>query len=136
MSATASRASQPKVHTRSVYDPADPSDGRRVLVTQYWPRGVSRAAVDEYVRALAPSRELLQRFKSGRIDWNAFRQQYLEQMRAPEAQAEVRRLAGLASRQPIVLMCVCREESRCHRTLLQDLILNSIMASRKDSSKR
>jgi uncharacterized protein YeaO (DUF488 family) len=55
------------VRTKSVYDPADPSDGRRVLVTRYWPRGIPRAAVDEYVRKLGPSRELLHAFKRGVI---------------------------------------------------------------------
>jgi uncharacterized protein YeaO (DUF488 family) len=122
VSATASKASQPNIHTKTVYEAADPSDGLRVLVTQYWPRGVSRAAADEYVRVLAPSRELLRAFKSGQIDWDAFRQRYLEQMRAPDAQAEIRRLAEQASRQPVTLMCLCREESRCHRSVLEGLV--------------
>jgi uncharacterized protein YeaO (DUF488 family) len=122
VSATASRASQPDVRTKTVYEQSDPSDGLRVLVTQYWPRGVSRAATDEYLRLLAPARDLLRAFKSDQIDWDAFRQRYLEQVRAPDAQAEIRRLAEEASRRPVTLMCVCREESRCHRSVLQGLV--------------
>ncbi len=110
------------VRTKSVYQPADPSDGRRVLVTQYWPRGVRRAAVDEYVRTLAPSRQLLQAYKAGQLQWQSFQQQYLEQMRAPEARAEIQRLARQASTQAVTLMCACKDERHCHRPLLQGLI--------------
>jgi uncharacterized protein YeaO (DUF488 family) len=117
------------VRTKSVYDPADPSDGRRVLVTRYWPRGIRRAAADEYVAALSPSRELLQAFKAGQVEWPAFRQRYLEQMRAPEARAEIQRLAAQASSQPITLMCVCRDPGRCHTSPLKELIAHEVPAS-------
>jgi uncharacterized protein YeaO (DUF488 family) len=111
-----------QVRTKSVYEPPAAGDGFRLLVTRYWPRGVPRAAADEYARALAPSEELLRSFKEERIDWWAFRKRYLEEMKAPEAQAELRRLAALAAARPLTLMCVCREESRCHRSLLRDLV--------------
>ena len=111
-----------QVRTKSVYDPPAAGDGYRVLATRYWPRGVPRAAADEYVRALAPSEELLRSFKDGRIDWWTFRKRYLEEMKAAEPQGEVRRLAALASTRPLTLMCVCKEESRCHRSLLRELV--------------
>ena len=111
------------VRTKSVYEPAAAGDGYRVLATRYWPRGVPRSAADEYVRALAPSEELLRSFKDSRIDWWAFRKRYLEEMQSPEARAEVKRLAALASTRTVTLLCVCKEESRCHRSLLRELIL-------------
>ena len=111
-----------QLRTKSVYDPPQPGDGYRVLATRYWPRGVPRAAADEYVRALAPSEELLRSFKDGRIDWWTFRKRYLDEMKAGEAQSELRRLAALAANRPVTLMCVCKEESRCHRSLLRELV--------------
>jgi uncharacterized protein YeaO (DUF488 family) len=84
---------------------------------------VPRGAADEYVRALAPSEELLRAFKEGRTDWWTFRKRYLEEMQAAEPQGEVRRLAALASTRPVTLMCVCKEESRCHRSLLKEFVL-------------
>jgi uncharacterized protein YeaO (DUF488 family) len=111
-----------RVRARNIYDPPSPDDGYRVLATRYWPRGVPRAAADEYSRALSPSEELLRAFKDGRIDWWTFRKRYLEEMRSPEAQAELRRLAALAAMRPITLMCVCKDESRCHRSLLPELL--------------
>jgi hypothetical protein len=48
------------IRLKRVYEPADPSDGRRVLVDRLWPRGLSRedAQVDEWARELAPSDSL------------------------------------------------------------------------------
>ncbi len=114
------------VRTKSVYDPPDPADGYRVLVTRYWPRGVPRAAADEYVRSLAPSEDLLRAFKDGRIDWWTFRKRYLEEMTAPESQGEARRLAPLAATRPLTLMCVCKEDARCHRSLLRELVQSAV----------
>ena len=68
--------------TKSVYDAKSPEDGIRVLAAQYWPRGVRKEHVDLNRRALAPSRELLRSFKDGRIDWPAYRELYLAEMRS------------------------------------------------------
>ena len=113
------------VRTKSVYEPAEPSDGRRVLVTQYWPRGIPKTAVNKYVRKLGPSRELLHAFKRGEIGWAAYETRYLQEMQNEDSQSEIRRLADAAQHETITLMCVCRDETICHRSLLRDLILNS-----------
>ncbi len=118
------RVQTANVRTKSVYQPADPTDGRRVLTTQYWPRGIPRTAVDEYVRKLGPSRELLHAFKRGETDWSAYTTLYLEEMQNQEAKTEIRRLAQLAQDETITLLCMCKDERICHRTLLRDLILN------------
>jgi len=111
-----------QLHAKSVYEPAESADGRRVLVTRYWPRGVAKAAVDEYVSALAPSRELLHTFKDGAMDWDAFRERYMVEMSAPASRAEIARLAALATNRTLTLLCVCREDARCHRSLLRELV--------------
>jgi uncharacterized protein YeaO (DUF488 family) len=48
------------VRIKRIYDPAEPGDGRRVLVDRVWPRGISRerAKLDEWAKELAPSDEL------------------------------------------------------------------------------
>lgn len=48
------------VRTKRIYEPSSSEDGYRVLIDRLWPRGVSRerAAIDEWVRELAPSDEL------------------------------------------------------------------------------
>ena len=111
------------IRTKSVYESASPDDGRRVLTTQYWARGVPRSAVDEYVRCLGPSRELLHTFKRDDIDWPEYSHRYLAEMEAEDARREIQRLAETAKTETITLMCVCKDDRICHRTLLRDLIL-------------
>ncbi|MGH7107709.1 MAG: DUF488 domain-containing protein, partial [Acetobacteraceae bacterium] len=49
---------------KRAYDPPDPADGARVLVDRLWPRGVkkSEAAIDVWLKDVAPSTELRQWF--------------------------------------------------------------------------
>ena len=69
-----------KVKTKRVYDPAEASDGDRILVTRYWPRGISRErlSITEWLRNLAPSKELLRDWKKQRISWEEYTVRYHE----------------------------------------------------------
>jgi uncharacterized protein YeaO (DUF488 family) len=110
------------VRLKRVYEPASPDDGYRVLATRYWPRGIDRKTVDEYVATLAPSRELLHQYRQGQLDWPRYRLQYLKEMQDERAMAQIHRLTKLARSEVVTVMCVCAEEDRCHRSLLRELI--------------
>jgi len=110
------------VRLKRIYEPKSPDDGCRILITRYWPRGASKEAVDEYVPALAPSRELLQAYREGILDWPRYRLQYLKEMQGERARAQIHRLAKLARSEVITVMCVCADEDHCHRSLLRELI--------------
>ena len=113
------------IHLKRIYDRPSPDDGRRVLITRYWPRGVPKSAVDEYTTKVAPSRELLREFKHEGLTWESYVPRYLEEMSAEEAQSAISGLAKLASSGTITLMCICPDEDRCHRSLLRKLIIES-----------
>lgn len=72
-----------EIRLKRAYDPAEPDDGRRVLVDRLWPRGVSRqrARVDEWRRELAPSDELRKWFGHDPERFPEFRRRYLEELR-------------------------------------------------------
>ena len=120
------RMQRNNIRTKSVYSPAEPADGRRVLTTHYWPRGIPRSAAHEYVRRLGPSRDLLQGFKRGEISWDVYKERYLQEMQEEDARGEIRRLANLAQRETVTILCVCKDESKCHRTLLRELIFEEV----------
>jgi uncharacterized protein YeaO (DUF488 family) len=113
------------IRLKRVYEPASPDDGLRVLATRYWPRGISRSAVDDYTTKVAPSRELLREFKHEGLTWERYVPRYLEEMRSPEAVTEITRLSKLAESETVTLMCICESERRCHRSLLRDLIMKA-----------
>lgn len=124
------------VRMKRVYDAASPDDGRRILVTRYWPRGVKRSAADEYSTKVAPSRELVRAFKHEELAWAPYVGRYQVEMESVEARDEIARLADLAKSQTITLMCMCEDETRCHRSLLRDLILSKAKSSRGRTKKR
>jgi uncharacterized protein YeaO (DUF488 family) len=71
------------IQIKRVYEPASSNDGHRVLIDRLWPRGVSRqsAKLDEWVKELAPSRELRQWFGHEPARFQEFRRRYIAELR-------------------------------------------------------
>lgn len=121
------------IHTRRWNDPpASDDEGVRLLVTRYRPRGVSKAdeTWDEWDPDLGPSKELhAAAYGKGMlaIPWETYRTLYLREMRLRQAKVSAladRVLAG----ETLTLICssACDRESRCHRSLLRELIEREI----------
>jgi uncharacterized protein YeaO (DUF488 family) len=111
------------IKTKRAYDPAEASDGDRILVTRYWPRGISRErlSITEWLRNLAPSKELLFDWKNKNISWEQYTIRYHEEML--HQQTAIRGLANRAMSSTITLLCFEQEEDPCcHRHLLKNLI--------------
>lgn len=66
------------IKLKRVYDPAEPSDGKRFLVERLWPRGVRKDALplDGWLRDVAPSDELRRWFHHDPARWDTFQQRY------------------------------------------------------------
>jgi uncharacterized protein YeaO (DUF488 family) len=111
------------VRIKDVREPPSPSDGRRILVTRRWPMYVRREAADEWIKELGPSNALLDAILHKGIDWPTYKVRYLKEMESEEAKTQIRRLADIARSETITLMCVCKNELECHRSLLRDLVL-------------
>ena len=114
-----------RIATKRVYEPAVPADGTRVLIMRYWPRGIRREKVDQWLRDLAPVIPLLRAFLDGKITWAQYRPRYLAGLRRPEAQAALVEVRALTRRGRVTLLCGCADPRRCHRTLLQRHLLDS-----------
>ena len=66
------------LRNKRIYDTADPTDGFRVLVDRLWPRGVSktRAALDLWLKEIAPSAELREWFDHEPARFDEFAEKY------------------------------------------------------------
>ena len=113
------------IKLKRVYDSEEDSDGLRVLATRYWPRGVHRSAVHEYHSSLAPSRDLIAEYKRGDITWPVFEARYREELNNEKSQEQLARLRAIAHKRVITLLCFCKDERDCHRTLLRAAIINA-----------
>ncbi len=113
-----------QVRLRRVYDQPEPADGRRVLVDRLWPRGLSkeRAAVDDWLRAVAPSDELRRWYGHQPDRFTDFRQRYQRELRAPESSAAVARLRELARSGPVTLLTATRDLGHSQAAVLAELL--------------
>lgn len=95
---------------KRAYEPPTRSDGRRLLVDRLWPRGLSkeRAAIDQWMKEVAPSAELRRWFGHDPERWPEFQRRYRQELRARDDL--VRGIAALASRGPVTLVFGARDE--------------------------
>ena len=72
---------------KRIYDPAQASDGDRILVDQLWPRGVSKekAALDEWAKPITPSTEIRKAYHEGQINFQDFSKKYEKEMEHSQA---------------------------------------------------
>jgi uncharacterized protein YeaO (DUF488 family) len=113
------------VVVKRVYEPPSRRDGERVLVDRLWPRGLTktRAALDEWLRDLAPSDELRRWYHARPHQWQTFRKRYLKELSHPAAQDALRRLYLLAhKRTPLTLLFASKNETQNNATVLKELL--------------
>ena len=110
---------------KRVYEPPSHSDGTRVLVDRLWPRGLTkeRAAIDAWLRDLAPSDELRKWYHQHTEAWTLFRKRYLKELARPEAAAPLEELHRLASEpRQLTLLFASKNEVRNNAVVLRDLL--------------
>ena len=72
----------PLLQVKRVYDPPSAADGVRVLVDRLWPRGLTKtaAAVDLWLKDIAPSVSLRRWFNHDPSRWSEFTRRYAEEL--------------------------------------------------------
>jgi uncharacterized protein YeaO (DUF488 family) len=113
------------IAVRRVYEPVSRADGARILVDRLWPRGLTKekAALDDWLRDLAPSNELRKWFHARPQRWQDFRERYLKELAAPEAEQDLRKLYGLTGkRKRVTLLFASRNEENNNATVLKELL--------------
>ena len=76
---------------KRIYEPAEISDGYRVLVDRPWPRGVKKetARIDLWLKDVAPSAALRKWFGHKPEKWKDFSLGYREELKQNKAVAEL-----------------------------------------------
>ncbi|MGB2930797.1 MAG: DUF488 domain-containing protein [Methyloceanibacter sp.] len=111
------------VKLKRVYEAPAADDGARILVDRLWPRGVSkeRAAIDRWMKDIAPSTELRQWFGHDPARWQEFRCRYAQEVRQHRELLD--QLRSLARQGPITLVYSARDEEPNDAVALRHLIL-------------
>lgn len=105
---------------KRAYEQAQASDGCRVLVDRLWPRNCRKEQLrlDNWIADLAPSTELRRSFKTGELDFNAFRQAYRKELAAHPEHWWL--LLGIAERGPLTLIYAARDEQANNARVLAE----------------
>jgi uncharacterized protein YeaO (DUF488 family) len=109
---------------KRVYDDPASEDGRRILVDRLWPRGVSkeRAALDRWMKEVAPSNELRKEMHGGGLSWEEFRGRYLAELEAPELQESLEQLRSWGVEGTVTLLVAVRDLERNHAQVLREVL--------------
>jgi uncharacterized protein YeaO (DUF488 family) len=116
------KMTEPDVRIKRIYDKPERSDGVRLLVDGIWPRGVTRreAALDDWLRELAPSSRLRRWFGHEPQRWSEFRTRYHAELRqhSPLLDALRRR----AARERVTLLYAARDTQMNQAVVLQEVL--------------
>jgi uncharacterized protein YeaO (DUF488 family) len=110
----------------------DPDEGLRIGTVRRPPQGVHkedyapRDYFDVWLPELAPSAPLVSWVLSEPLTpkrWDVYQRRYRREMRQPEAKRLISLLAALSSQTNFSVGCYCEDDSRCHRSLLTELLI-------------
>ncbi len=110
------------VRLKRAYLPPSRDDGARVLVDRLWPRGLSKdaAAIDLWLKDVAPSTELRRWYGHDPNRWLEFQNRYREELANKDAALEI--LARIARDGDLTLIYAARDEQRNHALVIRDTL--------------
>jgi uncharacterized protein YeaO (DUF488 family) len=106
-------------------------EGIRIGTVRRPPRGVpksqfaARGFYDVWLPELAPSEALVKAARAAgpsRAKWQSFARRYRSEMKQGGASRLLDLLAALSRRTDLEVGCYCEDESRCHRSVLRELL--------------
>jgi uncharacterized protein YeaO (DUF488 family) len=111
------------VKLKRAYEPPAAGDGTRILIDRLWPRGVKKsdAAIDQWLKEIAPSTSLRKWFGHDPERWPEFRRRYADEIRQNPQNLET--LRALAQRGPVTLVFSARDETHNDAVVLRDFLL-------------
>ncbi|WP_133478935.1 DUF488 domain-containing protein [Cognatilysobacter segetis] len=110
--------------------PRSPGEGTRLGTVRRPPRGVrkeefaTRDFYDAWLPTLAPQPETVKLALEGTTprEWTTFVRRYRAEMARGEARHVLDALAALSHTADFSVGCYCADESRCHRSILRELL--------------
>ncbi len=110
--------------------PRPKHEGLRIGTVRRPPRGVrkkdyaSKNIYDLWFPNLSPSEELLKEAFPVKDEksWRIFKRKFLAEMKSPETRKDLDLLAALSHQTNFAIGCYCADESRCHRSILKELL--------------
>ena len=115
---------KPIIKLKRAYAPPEGSDGTRVLIDRLWPRGVSKdeAAIDLWLKELAPSTALRKWFDHDPAKWEEFKSRYGVELDGAERRAILYKLLGMARDGPLTLVFAAKDAEHNNAVALKEIL--------------
>jgi uncharacterized protein YeaO (DUF488 family) len=118
------------IHIVRLGSPRKSNEGLRIGTVRRPPRGVrkgdyaSKNIFDVWFPNLAPSESLLKEASSlkDETSWKVFKRKFIAEMKLPGPKRDLDVFAALSHQTDFAIGCYCRDESRCHRSILRALL--------------
>ncbi|HEX5552268.1 MAG TPA: DUF488 domain-containing protein [Chitinophagaceae bacterium] len=111
-----------KLMIKRAYDTPAKEDGCRILVDRLWPRGLTKekAALDLWLKDIAPSTELRKWFGHEPAKWGEFKKRYLQELKANKE--AVATLKTQLKKGPVTLLYAARDQEHNEAEVLKESI--------------
>jgi len=110
------------IRVKRAYENTASTDGIRILVDRLWPRGLTKqkAAVDLWLKEIAPSTGLRKWFAHDAKKWSNFRRRYQAELK--EHKSELQLIREKAKEAPVTLIYAARDQEHNEAVILQKVL--------------
>lgn len=118
------------VQIKRAYEPRSEQDGKRILVDRLWPRGLTKekAAVDLWLKDIAPTTELRKWFGHDPARWEEFQKRYRDELKKNAGLVSV--LKREAESGAVTLLFGAKDEEHNEAVILRSVLESARPASR------
>jgi uncharacterized protein YeaO (DUF488 family) len=110
------------IRLKRAYEQASRKDGLRILVERLWPRGVTKekAALDLWLKDVAPTPELRKWFGHDPAKWKQFERRYWKELQGSEEAVDL--LRRKAKEGVVTFVYAARDEQRNGAVALKEFL--------------
>ena len=111
-----------EIKIKRVYEDPSDTDGYRVLVDRLWPRGISKqaAAIDEWLKEIAPSAALRKWFGHVPERFIEFKKLYREELKSHTS--ELKRLKAMDETRTVTLLYGAKDPKMNQAVVLMEVL--------------
>lgn len=111
------------IKIKRIYEEPKKSDGYRILVDKLWPRGMKKekAAIDLWVKEIAPSDSLRKWFNHDAKKWPEFKKRYAKELSNNQDAIDV--ILKEARKKTVTLLFSAKETEHNNAIALLDILL-------------
>lgn len=110
------------IQLKRAYEKHEKTDGFRILVDRLWPRGMTKAkaAIDLWLKEIAPSTELRKWFAHDPEKWTDFRRRYETELKGHPEQIQM--ILDQAKEGVVTLIYGARDQEHNEAVVLKDVL--------------